>query len=124
VLREAKAAELKSDFVTNVTHELRTPLTSIRMFIETLELGRVEDEAEAKECLQIMGRETDRLTRLIERLLAFSKIESRQWRFQFSYVAPLELVEEAIRLLRRQLQIRDDAPIPIEVESIQALKPI
>src|SRR5262249_38657058 len=40
VVREAKAAELKSDFVTNVTHELRTPLTSIRMFIETLELGR------------------------------------------------------------------------------------
>lgn len=124
VLREAKAAELKSDFVTNVTHELRTPLTSIRMFIETLEHGRVEDEAEAKECLQIMGRETDRLTRLIERLLAFSKIESRKWRFKFSYVAPQELVDEAIRLLRRQLQLRDDAPLPIEVESIQALKPI
>jgi signal transduction histidine kinase len=124
VLREAKAAELKSDFVTNVTHELRTPLTSIRMFIETLELGRVEDEAEAKECLQIMGRETDRLTRLIERLLAFSKIESRKWRFKFSYTPPLELVNEAIRLLRRQLGIRDDAQIPIEVEAVQELPPV
>jgi signal transduction histidine kinase len=124
VLREAKAAELKSDFVTNVTHELRTPLTSIRMFIETLEHGRVEDEAEAKECLQIMGRETDRLTRLIERLLAFSKIESRKWRFKFSYVAPLELVNDAIKLLKRMHGLKDDAPVPIEVESIQALAPI
>ncbi len=124
VVREAKAAELKSDFVTNVTHELRTPLTSIRMFIETLELGRVESEAEAKECLTIMARETDRLTRLIERLLAFSKIESRKWRFRFSYVPPLELVEEAIRVLRRQLQIKDGDQIPILVERVQEVAPV
>lgn len=119
VVREAKAAELKSDFVTNVTHELRTPLTSIRMFIETLEHGRVENEAEAKECLGIMARETDRLTRLIERLLAFSKIESRKWRFKFSYVPPLELVEAAIHLLRQQLQMKEDAPPPVLVEMVQ-----
>ncbi|MBI3724035.1 HAMP domain-containing histidine kinase [bacterium] len=124
VLREAKAAELKSDFVTNVTHELRTPLTSIRMFIETLQLGRVEDEAESKECLGIMARETDRLTRLIERLLAFSKIESRKWRFRFSYVPPLELVNEALRVLRQQLGLLEGAPLPIEVESVQKCSPI
>ncbi len=124
VVREAKAAELKSDFVTNVTHELRTPLTSIRMFIETLELGRVENEAEAKECLGIMARETDRLTRLIERLLAFSKIESRKWRFKFSYVPPLDLVDEAIRVLRQQLQLKDGDPFPVEVEMVQDVAPV
>ncbi|HZU95619.1 MAG TPA: HAMP domain-containing sensor histidine kinase [Planctomycetota bacterium] len=124
VVREAKAAELKSDFVTNVTHELRTPLTSIRMFIETLELGRVENEAEAKECLGIMARETDRLTRLIERLLAFSKIESRKWRFKFSYVPPLDLVDEAIRVLRQQLQLKEGDPFPVEVEMVQDVAPV
>ena len=124
VLRERKAAELKSDFVTNVTHELRTPLTSIRMFIETLELGRVDDEAEAKECLGIMARETDRLTRLIERLLSFSKIESRKWRFRFTYVTPLELVNEALRLLRQQLNLKENVPLPIEVEFVQEVAPI
>jgi signal transduction histidine kinase len=119
VVREIKAAELKSDFVTNVTHELRTPLTSIRMFIETLELGRVQSEAETKECLAIIARETDRLTRLITRLLAFSKIESRKWRFKFSYAPPLELVHEAIHVLRQQLQIKDDDAFPVEVEAVQ-----
>ncbi len=124
VVREAKAAELKSDFVTNVTHELRTPLTSIRMFIETLELGRVESEAEQKECLSIMARETDRLTRLIERLLAFSKIESRKWRFKFSYIPPLELVGEAIRVLRQQLQIKEGEPFPLDIETVQDVAPV
>jgi nitrogen-specific signal transduction histidine kinase len=123
VLREVKSAELKSDFVSNVTHELKTPLTSIRMFIETLEDGRVENEEEEKECLAIMGREADRLTRLIDRLLAFSKIESRKWRFKFGYVPPLELVEDAIRLLYQQVGQTAEA-LPIEVDCLQRLAPL
>ena len=103
VRRESKAAQLKSDWVSNVTHELKTPLTSIRMFLDTLLLGRVTDEAEAKECLQVMSREAERLTRLIDQLLAFSRIESKKMRLRLGFESPRALVDEAIGILADQL---------------------
>lgn len=123
VLREAKAGQLKSDFVTNVTHELKTPLTSIRMFLDTLLLGRVTDEAEARECLQIMARESERLTRLIEQLLVFSRIESKKWRLRLGFEDPRALVNEALRILADQLGLQQDA-LKIEVVVVQDLPQI
>jgi len=120
IRRESKAAQLKSDFVANVTHELKTPLTSIRMFLETLLLGRVEDEAEAKECLEVMNRETQRLTRLIEQLLVFSRIESRKWRVRHSWANPRELVTDAVRVLADQLGQASDE-LGIELVAVQDL---
>ncbi|MGE0709438.1 MAG: sensor histidine kinase [Planctomycetota bacterium] len=120
VQKESKEAQLKSDFVSNVTHELKTPLTSIRMFIETLLLGRVEDEEEARECLTVMERETRRLTRLIEQLLVFSRIESRKWRVRFSSEDPRELVREAIKVLADQLHTTPEE-LGIEVVAVQDL---
>jgi signal transduction histidine kinase len=72
VLREVRLARMKSDFVSNLSHELRTPLTSLRMFVEMLRDGRVRDEAEAKECLDVVAQETDRLQSLVERVLQFA----------------------------------------------------
>jgi signal transduction histidine kinase len=120
VRKESKEAQLKSDFVSNVTHELKTPLTSIQMFLETLLLGRVQDEEEAHECLTIMDREARRLTRLIEQLLVFSRIESRKWRVRFSSEDPRELVNEAIRVLADQLHTNPEE-LGIEVVAIQEL---
>src|SRR5690606_167990 len=57
VYKEAKLSRLKSDFVSHVSHELRTPLTSIRMFVETLRMGRVRSEAEREECLEHLDKE-------------------------------------------------------------------
>ncbi|MBX3469578.1 MAG: HAMP domain-containing histidine kinase [Planctomycetes bacterium] len=123
VLREAKAGQLKSDFVTNVTHELKTPLTSIRMFLDTLLLGRVTDEAETRECLQVMAREAERLTRLIEQLLVFSRIESKKWRLKLGFEHPRALVEEALKVLSDQLgRPRDE--LGIEVVAVQDLPQI
>jgi signal transduction histidine kinase len=122
-LREAKAAQLKSDFVSNVTHELKTPLTSIRMFLETLILGRVADEEEAKECLEVMAREAERLTRLIEQLLVFSRIESRKWRLRLGFEDPRKLVREAIGILADQLRKSPDE-LGIEVLAVQDLPQI
>lgn len=116
VRREARAAELKTDFVANVTHELKTPLTSIRLFIETLELGHVENEEERQECLGIMARETDRLTRLIDRLLSFSRLDRKGWKFRLTYEDPTELVEEALCQLKGQ---RGNEKINIQVEALQ-----
>src|SRR5262249_37072558 len=74
--REMKWVEAKTTFVSNVSHELKTPLSLIRLFAETLELGRVRNPEEAHEYYRIINRESRRLTRLINNILDFSRIEA------------------------------------------------
>jgi two-component system phosphate regulon sensor histidine kinase PhoR len=76
VRREALLSNLQSDFVSKVSHELRTPLTSIRMFVETLQLKRVSSPQEVDACLDVLNRETARLTDRIERLLDWGRMEA------------------------------------------------
>jgi hypothetical protein len=101
VMREMKLAKLKAGFVSNVSHGLKTPLTSIRMFAEMLRSGKVKDEAERNECLDVIGKETQRLGHLIQQVLDFGRLESRQRSFRWK-VASLEpiLKEEAERFRR------------------------
>jgi signal transduction histidine kinase len=68
-------ARQKTTFVTNVSHELKTPLTSIRMFSEMLKEGRQPDPIKQRAYLGLMAAETGRLTRLINNVLDFSKME-------------------------------------------------
>jgi two-component system phosphate regulon sensor histidine kinase PhoR len=75
VRRETEMADLKADFVANVSHDLKTPLALIRMFGETLEMGRVADEAARQEYYRVITRESERLSRLLENVLDFSRIE-------------------------------------------------
>jgi signal transduction histidine kinase len=101
VSREVKLAKLKSGFVSNVTHELKTPLTSIRMFAEMLGGGKVTDEAERQECLDVIAQETERLGRLIQQVLDFGSLEAkrRQFRWTVGSLAPV-LAREAERFRR------------------------
>lgn len=79
VTREADLSELQSDFVAKVSHELRTPLTAMRLFIETLERSR-DDVATTEKCIAQISEESARLTRLIERLLDWGRMEAgRKW---------------------------------------------
>ena len=78
VLRETRTARLKSDFVSFISHELKTPLAAIKMFPETLREGRVSGEEEQQECRELIERESDRLSSLIDKVLAYSKVESEQ----------------------------------------------
>ena len=71
-----RLARLQADFVANISHELRTPLTSIRLFAETLRLGRAQTPEEVDGCLQALTVETDRLSALIERALRWRHMES------------------------------------------------
>ncbi len=74
--REMKLSEMKSDFVSNVSHELRTPLSSIRVFGEMMRLGRVKDPAKVQEYGAYIEDEGRRLSRLIDNILDFSRIEA------------------------------------------------
>src|SRR5213082_69362 len=73
--REAQLARLRTDFISGVSHELRTPLAQIRMFSETLVLGRVRSDEEQVRSLEISDQEALRLTHLVENLLHFSRSE-------------------------------------------------
>jgi signal transduction histidine kinase len=71
--REEELARLRSDFVSSVSHELRTPLAQIRLFLETLRLGRFTTEAQRQWSLDNIDRETNRLAHLVENILHFSR---------------------------------------------------
>jgi two-component system phosphate regulon sensor histidine kinase PhoR len=114
--REARVARLQTDFVNKVSHDLRTPLTSIRMFVETLQMGRLEhDPARQREALEIIGAEVMRLSGLINRLLDWARMESgkRTYRFETREVGPL--LDQALGaleplLLLQPAEIRRDVP--------------
>ncbi len=73
--REAELARLRSDFVSGVSHELRMPLAQILLFGETLSLGRTRSEAARTEAADVIVREANRLTGLVENILYFSRVE-------------------------------------------------
>ena len=72
--REHAVMKLRTDFVSQVSHELRTPLTQIRMFAETLLLERTRTEEERRRSLEIIDRESRRLSHLVDNILRFSNI--------------------------------------------------
>ena len=78
--RESDLAALRTQFVSGVSHELRTPLAQIRMFAETLVLGRVRSDEERARSLAIIDQEARRLTNLVENLLHFSRAERQSLR--------------------------------------------
>jgi signal transduction histidine kinase len=96
--REVRVAELKSNFVASVSHDLKTPLALIQLFAETLELGRVRTPERAQEYYRIINGESKKLTRLIENILDFSRMEAglRPYRME-----PADLSESVGKVLTR-----------------------
>ena len=96
--REVRVAELKSNFVASVSHDLKTPLALIQLFAETLELGRVRTPDRAQEYYRIINGEAKKLTRLIENILDFSRMEAglRPYRME-----PADLRESVTKVLGR-----------------------
>jgi signal transduction histidine kinase len=104
VYREMKLARLKSDFVANVSHELRTPLALIRLYAETLELGRLTAKEKYQEYFRIIREESERLTALINNILDFSRIEAGRKEYEFQETDLGELVHSTLDSYRFQIQ--------------------
>ena len=96
VSRELAAARLKSDFVSAVSHEFRTPLATLRQLTENLADGRVGGEERRLEYYGAQLRATSRLSRLVERLLDFGRMEAGAFRYRPEPVAPGELVRSVV----------------------------
>jgi signal transduction histidine kinase len=104
VRREVLMAEMRSQFVSSVSHELKTPLTAIRMFAETLRLGRAKDPATQAEYLDTIVNESERLTRLLNNVLDFSKIEQGQRTYHPAPASLAETVQAAARAMEYPLK--------------------
>ena len=112
--REANLSELQADFISKVSHELRTPLTSIRLFVETIEQHR-GDEAIMDQCLEALGSETQRLTRRIERLLDWGRMESGRKLFELREESMAAMVEDATAAFAPLRHQHPDLQLLIEV---------
>ena len=96
--------KLKSDFVSMVSHELRTPLALIRMFAETLEMKRVKTEKKKQEYYSIILQETERLSRLINNILNFSRMEAEKKQYHFEPIALNEVVTGVLNTYTSHLE--------------------
>jgi signal transduction histidine kinase len=124
VSRELALAKLKSDFVSNVSHELRTPLALIRLYAETLELGRITTPAKQHEYHEIIRKESERLTGLINNILDFSRIEAGKKEYTFRETDVADLVRSTLESYRFEIEqngfhfeerIQDNLP-PLQVD--------
>lgn len=132
VHRETEMARLKADFVANVSHDLKTPLSLIRMFGETLELGRVPDGSTRQEYYRVITRESERLSRLIDNVLDFSRIEGGHRTYAMAPTAVEPLIRETLEsfsyVLTQQgfkvdVSVARDVPeVPMDADAVsQAL---
>jgi signal transduction histidine kinase len=104
VSKEMALARLKSDFVSNVSHELRTPLALIRLYAETLELGRITTQEKKERYYCIIRKESERLTALINNILDFSRIEAGRKEYEFRNTDIAELVRNTLESYRYQIE--------------------
>ncbi len=104
VSKEMALARLKSDFVSNVSHELRTPLSLIQLYAETLELGRIKTEEKKDEYYRIIRKESERLGRLINNILDFSRIEAGRKEYDMRETDIAELVRNTLDAYRYQIE--------------------
>jgi signal transduction histidine kinase len=119
VRREMHLSRIKSDFVANVSHELKTPLALIRLFAETLELGRVPTDEKARQYYRVINKESQRLTQLINNILDFSRIEAGRKEYRFAPTDLGRIVHDVVDAYRFQIEqqgftlevrIADDLP--------------
>lgn len=118
--REANLSKLQLDFVSKVSHELRTPLTSIRMFVEMLQADDGRDPNETAVCLDVLQKETIRLSQRIERLLDWGRMESGRRIYELKSETSQGIIDAAVsafdatqvgRVYDVVVEVEDDVPV-------------
>ncbi len=115
IRRRARLSALQTAFVSKVSHDLRTPLTSIRMFVETLQMGRIHDPERYNECLNVLAAETERLSSMIDRLLDWARMEAGRKQYRFASTSVADIVERAVTAFRPQT-LSGAVQLSVEVE--------
>lgn len=121
VKRELEIARLKSEFVSTVSHEFRSPLTGIRQLGEMLARGRVPSDERRQEYYELITRESDRLSRLVENLLDFSRMEEGRREYDFALVDTGAWLHAVVDEARAQYAGRQMEIVPAIPESLPPL---
>jgi signal transduction histidine kinase len=114
----AELAEMRSDFVSTVTHELKTPLSTITAVGQTLVRGRLDGREVLHEYAQVLVQESKRLTRLVDNLLAYSRITDVSEAYSFEPLSPADLLADALHGFRVQFA---DGRFDVQVDAPPAL---
>jgi signal transduction histidine kinase len=120
---ELAVAQMKSDFVSTVSHEFRSPLAGINQLGEMLRDGRVEGEARRHEYYEMIVTETQRLRRLVENILDFSRMEDGRKQYRFAPFEPSGWLQELTEDFQTEVAaagFRIESSIPPELPSILA----
>jgi len=121
VAAERRTSRLKSDFIANVSHELKTPLSLIRMFGELLATGKHKGETSPREYAEIITREAERLSHLIDNVLDFARIERGKASYDFAEGRLTDVVERALDVCRYRVE-KEKMRLRTEIEP--ALPPV
>jgi signal transduction histidine kinase len=113
--REVKVAEMRSHFVASVSHELKTPLTAIRMFAETLDEGRSANPEKQSKYLRTIVNESERLSRLVDNVLDFARIEQDRKIYQMQRICLADVVRSATQAIQYPL-VRQKFDLNVAVE--------
>ncbi|MBX3188218.1 MAG: HAMP domain-containing histidine kinase [Labilithrix sp.] len=114
--KERRVSALKSEFVANVSHELKTPLALVRMFAEMLQSGRVQTDAKKQEYLDVILRESERLSALIENVLDFARLERGRGSYEFAEGDVGDAVTRAANVYRYRAE-REGVNLVVAVEA-------
>ena len=120
---QVRLNKLKNDFIATVTHELKTPLASMRVLVDTLLEGNYRDPNQVTEYLQLVSRENERLSRLIDNFLTFSRMERNKQAFQMRPVSPVSIAHTAAQAVKTKLgrgHCCFETAIPDELPEIRA----
>ncbi len=102
--KETELANQQSNFIANVSHELRTPLSLINLFSETLVMGRVKDREKEKEYFKIINDESNRLSRIVDKILSFYAIEENRKKYNFNSENLNLIVENVLQAYGYQIE--------------------
>jgi len=102
--RERRESEQKTSFVSNVSHELKTPLTSIRLCAEMLSERRAKDDAAKERYLGVITKESERLTRLVDNVLDFGRLEQNRRKYDLADADLREVVRDAVESQRSRVE--------------------
>lgn len=98
--KQIKTNKLKNDFIATVSHELKTPLASMRVLVDTLLEGNYRDQKQVTEYLQMTAQENERLSRLIDNFLSFSRMERNKQAFEFTKTNPAAIAKAAAEAVK------------------------
>ena len=98
--RQIRLNKMKNDFIATVSHELKTPLASMRVLVDTLLEGNIKDETQTEEYLRMTAKENERLSRMIDNFLTFSRMERNKKAFEMTPVNPAAIAHDATEAVR------------------------